>query len=311
VKAVVKSESAPGFQVREVPRPAAGPGEVLLRVETASVCGTDIHLYDWNPWAASRVRPPRVMGHEMCGIVESVGENVAVATGTRVAVESHIVCGRCSECLRGDAHVCANTRILGVDIDGVFASHVVVPEANLWPVDAVAVLGCGPIGCAAVAVARLQGAARVIAADLNPYRLELAQQLGAQALVRAGDSLEDDLRRAAGGDIDCVLEMSGAEPAVLAAIRAVRPGGWVSLLGLGDGRVSLDLSTDVVMRGITLHGIVGRRLPQDWQLTIDYLTRGQIDASVLLTHRFALDEIEEAIALMKSGRCGKVALLPG
>src|SRR5205807_6889914 len=198
----------PGFTLAEVDEPSAGHGEVLLRVAAASVCGTDVHLYDWNAWAAQRVHPPRVVGHEVCGEVIAHGAGVrAPDIGTRVAVESHIVCGHCAECRRGDFHVCENTRILGVDVDGAFASQVVVPAVNVWPVgteiapevaaamepfgnavhacsygdlDArtVVVFGCGPIGCAAIAVARAQGAARVIGVDRNQYRLALAERMG-------------------------------------------------------------------------------------------------------------------------------------
>src|SRR5579859_854990 len=232
MQAVLKATPAAGFVVGEVAEPAPGAGEVLLRVAAASVCGTDVHLYDWDAWAQSRVTPPRVVGHEFCGEVVGWGDGVrSPALGTRVAVESHIVCGHCEECRRGDFHVCENTRILGVDVDGAFAVHAVVPAANVWPVgptvDAtiaaamepfgnavhacsygeldgrtVVVYGCGPIGCAAIAVARVQGAARVIAVDRNDYRLELAERMGASALVRAGaDPVDRAVLDAAGGDI--------------------------------------------------------------------------------------------------------------
>jgi threonine 3-dehydrogenase len=341
VQAVLKETPAPGFALREIEQPHPGAGEVLLRVAATSVCGTDVHLYDWNPWAAGRVHPPRVVGHEVCGEVVAHGGGVhAPAPGTRVAVESHIVCGHCPECRRGDFHVCENTRILGVDVDGAFAAEVVVPAANVWPVGSsiaaevaaamepfgnavhacsygdldartVAVFGCGPIGCAAVAVARAQGASRVIAVDRNPYRLELAERMGAHALVRAGDEPVDGaVQRAAGGYVDCALEMSGAAPAVVSATRVVRPGGWISLLGIGDAPVTVDLSNDVVMKGLTLHGVVGRRIPATWERTTAYVREGIVDVAALITHRFALDEFDAAIELMKSGQCGKVTLTP-
>lgn len=341
MKAVLKATPAPGFALQEVDEPQPGPGDVLLRVAAASVCGTDVHLYDWNAWAAHRVHPPRVMGHEMCGEVIAFGSGVhGPEIGTRVAVESHIVDGYCPECRRGDFHVCENTRILGVDVDGAFASKVVVPAVNVWPVgtgiapevaaamepfgnavhacsygdlDArtVVVFGCGPIGCAAIAVARAQGAARVVGIDRNPYRLELAERMGAHAVILASDSpVEDTVRRAIGGYADCALEMSGAASAVVAATRVVRPGGWISLLGIGDTPVTLDLSNDVVMKGLTLHGVVGRRVPATWERTTAYVREQVVDVGALITHRFALNEIDGAIELMKSGNCGKVALTP-
>jgi threonine 3-dehydrogenase len=342
VQAVLKESAAPGFALRDVADPEPGAGEVLLRVAATSVCGTDLHLYDWNPWAAGRVHPPRVVGHEVCGEVVAHGSGVhAPLQGTRVAVESHIVCGHCPECRRGDFHVCENTRILGVDVDGAFAGEVVVPVANVWPVgtsispevaaamepfgnavhacsygelDArtVVVFGCGPIGCAAVAVARAQGAACVIGVDRNPYRLELAQRMGAHTVIRAGDDPVDDaILRAAGGYADCALEMSGAASAVVTATRVVRPGGWISLLGIGDAPVELDLWNDVVMKGLTLHGVVGRRIPATWERTTAYVREEVVDVAALITHRFALHEIDAAIELMKSGNCGKVTLTPG
>ena len=312
---------------------------MLLRVAAASVCGSDVHLYDWNPWAAARVHPPRVMGHEICGEVVATGAGVDVAHGARVATESHLVCGHCPACRRGESHVCPNTRILGVDVDGGFTDFLVVPQENVIPVGddipasvasalepvgnavhacsygdlrgrRVVVFGCGPIGCAAVAIARAEGA-DVVAVDRNAYRLELAERMGAQHLVVAGDDVEDAVRRGAGGDVDCALEMSGASAAVVAATRVVRPGGWISLLGIGDAPATLDLSNDVVMKGISLHGVVGRRVPQTWEQTLAYVRSGAVDVAALVTHHMAISDIEEAIALMKSGQCGKISLRPG
>ncbi len=340
VQAVIKPTPAPGFALADVPEPVPGDGELLLRVTAASVCGTDVHLYDWNPWAAGRVHPPRVIGHEICGEVVARGPRTHFP-GRRVAVESHIVCGHCPSCRRGDFHVCTNTRILGVDVDGGFTELVVVPEANVFAVDddtpsevaaalepfgnavhacsygelegrTVAVFGCGPIGCAAIAIARADGAASVIAIDRNRYRLELAERMGAAHLVIADDDVEASVRGApAGAEIDCALEMSGAPGAVVAATRLVRPGGWISLLGIGDEPTTFDLSNDVVMKGLSLHGVVGRRIPQTWAKTIEYVRSGAIDAAAVITHHYAMSEIERVIELIKSGQCGKVSLHPG
>jgi threonine 3-dehydrogenase len=342
MRAVVKTAPRPGLSLQEVPEPEPRPGEVLLRVVAASICGSDVHLYDWNPWASARVHLPRVMGHEICGEVEALGEGVdgRLRVGDRVAVESHIVCHRCPACLRGDFHICERTRILGFDTDGGFAGRVAVPAENAWPVgdrvapevaaamepfgnavhacsygelrDAtVAVFGLGPIGCAAVAVARARGARRIVAVEPNPYRLELAGRMGADALVATGEGgAEEAVRRAAGGEVDCALEMSGAPAAVVVATRVVRSGGWISLLGIGDAPTSIDLSQDVVMRGLTIRGVVGRRLFATWEETSRYLSDGAIDAGALITHRFPMVDVEEAIHLIKTGRCGKVCLMP-
>ncbi len=341
MQAVIKPTAAPGFALADVPEPEPGEGELLLRVEAASVCGSDVHLYDWNPWAAGRVHPPRIIGHEICGVVVGRGPGTVAQDGRRVAVESHIVCGHCSSCVRGDFHVCANTRILGVDVDGGFASLVAVPSANCHTVDdetssevaaalepfgnavhacsygelagqTVVVFGCGPIGCAAIAVARARGATRVIAVDRNRYRLDLAERMGAAALVMADADVERHVRAAAAGvEIDCALEMSGASSAVVSAFRLVRAGGWISLLGIGDEPATIDLSDDVVMKGLSIHGVVGRRIPQTWDATMEYVRTGAIDAGALITHHYAMSEIEGAIELIKSGQCGKVSLHPG
>ena len=351
MQAVLKQTAAAGFVIADTAPPSPGPGEVLLRVAAASVCGTDVHLYDWNPWAQSRVAPPRIVGHEMGGEVIALGPDVPadvaarLTPGTRVAVESHLVCGSCDECRLGLFHVCANTRILGVDVDGVFRAEVAMPVRNAWPVPdglsaeqaammepfgnavhacsrqplagaVVVVFGAGPIGCAAVAICKAEQAARVIAVDRQPYRLELAERMGADAVVRVtpegtAETLDREVLRAAGAPISCVLEMSGAPSAVAAATRLVRPGGWISLLGLGDGDTTIDLNRDVVMKGVTMYGIVGRELPTTWERTFGYLTGpAAIDSATLLTHRFGLSEVDGAIELIKSGRCGKVALIP-
>jgi threonine 3-dehydrogenase len=340
VKAVVKPSPGPGFALTTVPDPTPAAGEVVLRVEAASICGTDVHLYEWNAWAASRVHPPRVMGHEMCGEVVAQGTGAdSVRLGSRVAVETHLVCGHCTECRRGDFHVCANTRILGVDVDGAFAQYVAIPAHNTWPVapglppelgalmepfgnaahacsygrlrsQSVAVFGCGPIGCMCVGIARAEGASRIVAVDRNPYRLELALAMGADAVVDAAEG-DEAILAAAGGPLDCALEMSGAPSAVASATHLVRPGGWISLLGIGDAPATLDLSRDVVMKGLTLYGVTGRRMFSTWEQTSAYLSDQRIDVSPLLTHRMPLADVDKAIELMRTGRCGKVVLQPG
>jgi threonine 3-dehydrogenase len=338
MRAVIKEAPGPGFALGTVPDPVPAPGEVVLRVEAASICGTDVHLYEWNPWAAGRVRPPRVMGHEMCGEVVAQGDGATTRLGSRVAVETHLVCGHCPECRRGDFHVCANTRILGVDVDGVFAEYVSVPAHNTWPLasgltpelgalmepfgnavhacsygrlrsQVVAVFGCGPIGCMCVGIAKAEGAAKVIAVDRNPYRLDLAMQMGADVAVDAADG-DEAILSAGGGPLDCALEMSGAPAAVATATRVTRPGGWISLLGIGDAPATLDLSRDVVMKGLTLYGVTGRRMFSTWEQTSAYLAGGRIDVSPILTHRLPLAGIDQAIALMRTGRSGKVVLDP-
>ena len=343
MKAVIKSAPGPGFTEVDVPVPEPGPSDVRIRVEAASICGTDIHLYDWNPWAAGRVVPPRIMGHEICGIIDAVGSSVTDRTaGTRVAVESHIVCRTCPECLRGEFHVCRNTSILGVDRDGGFAEYISVPAVNTWPLwdgcdpavgaamepvgnavhatavatlagATVVVMGAGPIGSACCAIARSKGASCTVVIDRSPFRVALARTMGADigCVLEPGASMMEVLSKALGGrEVDGVLEMSGAAEAIQTAVRIVRPGGWVSMLGLGDAPVAVDFSTDVVMRGLTLYGIVGRELFATWEETTRLIQTGAITMDALITDRlpFTGAAIDEAVRHLKQGTSGKIVL---
>lgn len=342
MRAVVKTRSGPGAAWETVPEPEPQAGEALLQVVAAGICGTDLHILDWNPWAAKRVHPPRVLGHEMAGLVLAVGDGaVTPRVGDLVGVESHLVDLTCPQCLRGDFHVCENTRILGVDVDGVFAERVVVPARNCRVAPAgldpavvafqepmgnavhaaaqgnlegqmVVVTGSGPIGCAAVGIAKAEGARRVVAVDRVPARLAIAEKMGADALLdtTAITDLESALRAACGDEADVVLEMSGHPGLIQASLATLRPGGWMSLLGLGDGSMPLDLSTQVVMRGITLFGVTGRRQFETWDQTSEFLSSGRVDVSPILTHRVSLLNFQRAAELAESGEVGKVVLYP-
>ncbi|MGC8461570.1 MAG: alcohol dehydrogenase catalytic domain-containing protein [Candidatus Dormibacteria bacterium] len=343
MKAVIKSSPGPGFTEVDVPIPVPGTSDVRIRVEAASICGTDIHLYDWNPWAAGRVVPPRIMGHEICGVIDAIGSGVTDRSiGMRVAVESHIVCRTCPECLRGEFHVCRNTSILGVDRDGGFADYIVVPAVNTWPLwngcdpavgaamepvgnavhatsiadlsgSTVVVMGAGPIGCACCAIARAKGASFIVAIDRSPFRASLAKTMGADVgcTLEAGTSMEKQLSQVLGErEVDGVLEMSGAVEAIQTAVHLVRPGGWISMLGLGDSPVEVDFSTDVVMRGLTLYGIVGRELFATWEETTRLIRTGAISMDSLITDRlpFTGAAIDEAVRKLKKGTSGKIVL---
>jgi threonine 3-dehydrogenase len=342
LQAVVKLSPGPGAAWATAPERQPLEGEALLQLVVAGICGTDLHILKWNAWAAARVHPPRILGHEMAGLVLAVGEGVqSPHVGDLVGVESHLVDLTCPQCRRGDYQVCENTRILGVDVDGVFAERVIVPARNcrvappsLDPAvvafqepmgnavhaaaqgdlqgQVVMVTGCGPIGCAAVGIARAEGARRVVAVDRVPARLQIAEKMGADALVDTS-SLPDlvrGLRAACRGEADVVLEMSGHPLLIQGALATIRPGGWISLLGLGDGDLTLDVSTEVVMRGITLFGVTGRRQFETWDQTSAYLSSGRVDVSPILTHRVALSDFQLAADLAGSGEVGKVVLYP-
>lgn len=340
MKAIVKTAPGEGAELRDVSLPRAPHEGVLVKVRSVSLCGTDLHVYGWDAWAQGRIRPPVVMGHEWAGEVVEVGPGVtSLKAGDYVSGESHRICGHCRQCRTGQGHVCRNTRIFGVDTDGCFAEYFAVPEASVLKNDpriapgiacmqdplgnavhaalqgeivgrTVAVLGCGPIGLFAVAVCRAAGAAAVWASDPSPYRLQLACNLGADRVVRVPD--EDILSvadEATGGEgVDVVLEMSGAPAAIRQALRLARPGGRVSLMGIPSRPVELDLAEDVIFKGLTLHGVVGRRLYETWYTMQSLLASGRLDVTPIRTHVLPFDEFARGFELMRSGQCGKVVL---
>jgi threonine 3-dehydrogenase len=342
MRAVVKPGPGPGLEMRDVPTPRPGRGEVLLQVKAASICGTDLHIRNWDRWAADHVTTPLVVGHETCGVVVAHGEGVTEPPlGTLASVESHVVCGQCGLCRTGKGHLCPNTRILGVHRDGVFAEFVAVPAVNCWPDPPdmpysiaslqenfgnavhtasspvvagrkVLVTGCGPVGVMGIAAARALGARSVFASDVSEYRLRLATAMGAEAVfnpVRV-DLVEAILALTDGEGVDVLLEMSGVAEAADQGFRLLRPGGEAALLGLFSRPVSFDFDNRVIFKGATVHGIVGRRLWATWYQMRAMLRSQAVDLSPVVTHRLALDDYPAAFDLMASGACGKVVMFP-
>ena len=339
---MLKAQPGVGVKIAEVPEPVAGDREILVRVEATSICGSDLAIYEWRDWVAERMQTPRIIGHEFCGTVEAVGSQVeTIDVGAFIAAETHIVDGTCHQCLIGEKHVCDNVKILGFDRDGCFAEYITIPAENAWVTDrsmpvevasiqepfgnavhsttrgplkdqVVLVTGCGPIGLFCIGIAKADGARRVIATDINAYRLGLAHKMGADALLdtNSGDAVEA-IRDAAAAPIDVVLEMSGNAAAITQGLRALRPGGWISLLGLPVHPMSLDLNALVIQKGVTVHGIFGRRIWDTWEHTRRYLETGLVDVSPLITHRIGLDDVEEAMKLLEHGESGKVVMFPG
>ena len=337
--AIVKTTAGPGAQICDVPVPEISrPDQIKVCVKATSICGTDFHIYSWDRWSAGRVKPPRIMGHEFAGEIVAVGDQVDhLHVGDYVSGESHWVCGHCQQCLMNDRHVCANTRILGVDVDGCFAPYVVVPSASAWKNDpsvppefaciqdplgnavhatlagevigrTVAVLGCGPIGMFAVAVARAAGASTIYATDTRDYRLDLATKLGADVVVNV---TEVDVEKVImdlthGHGVDVVLEMSGAATAIRQAMRMCRRGGRVSLMGIPVQPVELDMAEDMIFKGLTVHCIVGRRLYETWDTMRSLLASGKLNIAPAITHRLPFDQFELGMELMRDGACGKV-----
>ncbi|MBE3574357.1 MAG: L-threonine 3-dehydrogenase [Firmicutes bacterium] len=339
--AIRKKAAAPGAELSQVPTPAPGPGEVLIRIKVAAICGTDVHIYRWDPWAQQHIRPPMTFGHEFCGEVVAVGPMVkGVAVGDFVTAEGHITCGVCHACRTGDGHICENVQIIGVDRDGAFAEYLVMPARNIWHLDprmplevaaihdplgnavhtafateltskTVNVIGCGPIGLAAVAIARWAGAARVFAVEPMPYRQELARRMGAHVVIDPGreDPVARILGETEGLGTDVMLEMSGQPQAIRQGFAALRKGGFAALLGIPAAPMELDLAEAVIFKGARVQGISGRRMWDTWY-RLQGLIRGGLDFRPLVTHRFTFQQLDQAFELMASGNSGKILLFP-
>jgi threonine 3-dehydrogenase len=341
--AILKKEAKPGAILDEVSEPVPIKNQVLVEVKATSICGTDIHIFDYNSWARSRVRLPLVMGHEFAGEVVEVGREVdSLQVGDSVSGETHIPCMHCEQCRLGEFHICENLRLRGVDVDGCFAKYVALDEFTAWrneksiPYDvasaqeplgnaihavfegggvegkSVAIFGCGPIGIASVGVCRASGAEKVFAVDISPYRLKLAKGFGADETInpRELDPVREILSGTSGRGVDLFLEMAGVQDTVTWGLKVLKRGGRASFLGLQDSPVTVDLSGEVITKGVTLRGIFGRRMFSTWMTVSSYLKSGKIDLGRLITHRFPLREFREAFDLMKSGQSGKVVMHP-
>ena len=336
MRALVKESAGPGFKLKDIPEPTIRDDEVLIRVRRAGVCGTDVHIYEWDDWAKGRCKPPFVVGHEFAGDVVRVGALVAnVREGDRVTAEGHIVDGMCLLCRTGNAHVCPFTKIIGVDRDGCFADYIAMPATNVWHLDdnisydvggihapmgnafhtaltadipgaTVLITGCGPIGIFAVGICRAAGASRVIASDVNPRRLELAKQMGAHDVVHPSEAEAVVKRATAGYGVDVVLEMSGVPAAIHQAFALVRVGGKVQMLGIPAKPMEVNFASEVIFKGITIYGVVGRRMYDTWHQMTRFLRSGEFDPTPVITHRFPLECADEAMQVIKSGAAGKV-----
>jgi threonine 3-dehydrogenase len=336
VRALVKRTAGPGLELMDVPKPSIREDEVLIRVRRAGVCGTDVHIYAWDEWARGRVKPPIVVGHEFSGDVHEVGRLVTdVRVGDRVTAEGHIVDGRCMLCRTGNSHVCPYTKIIGVDRDGCFADFIAMPATNVWPLDddvsydvggihdpmgnafhtaltanipgsVVLITGCGPIGLFAVGICKAAGASRVIASDVVDARLALARRMGADDAVKPGD-VERVVRTATDGlGADVVLEMSGVPSAVRQALALARVGGRIQMLGIPARPLEIDFATEVIFRGLTIYGVVGRRMYDTWIQMTRFLRSRRFDPTPVITHRLPLEAVDDAVRLITSGEAGKV-----
>lgn len=340
MKAIAKMRPEPGVEIIEVPEPQVVPGTVKVKLEAASVCGTDLHIYSWDAWSAGRIKPPRIIGHEFCGTVIEVGEGVTDrAVGDFVSSESHIVCGKCRQCLEGQGHVCVNTVILGVDTDGGFADFAVIPAMNARPTSrsippeiasfqdalgnavhtvlagpvkdqTILITGMGPIGLFAIAICRALGAKKIIGTEISPYRIALAEEMGVDVVINpATEDVNARLKQEAAGGVDGTLEMSGHPSSLGLAIEHTRPGGRLSLLGVFPANVQPFDINSLIFKGIDVQAIVGRRIWQTWDQMGELLSSGKLDLAPVITHQMHFTEFQKAMELMKAGKAGKVVLL--
>jgi len=340
--AVMKASAAPGTEIREVKIPAFGRTDVLVKVKVASICGTDLHIYEWDRWAQNRIHPPLIPGHEFCGEVVAFGDEVtSVKEGDFVSAEMHVACGKCVQCRTGEAHICQNVKIIGVDADGAFAEYVVIPESNIWKLDpgipveyasildplgnavhtvlageiaakTVAVTGCGPIGLFSIAVARAVVATTIFAIEVNEHRRRLAKEMKADfALNPATDNINSIVMEQTGGvGVDVVLEMAGHPDAIRTAFDIVRRGGRISLLGLTSKPISLNFSEDIIFKGITIQGINGRRMYQTWYQMTALLKAGKLDLHPVITDRIAMKDFSQGMERLKTGEASKILVYP-
>jgi len=338
MKAVVKAKAEPGLWLEEVSVPEAKGDDVLIRVLKASICGTDVHIYNWDAWAQETIPVPMTIGHEFVGAVDAVGDHVkGFARGDLVVGEGHITCGHCRNCLAGRRHLCPNTQGVGVNRPGAWAEFVAIPQDNCWHADPsiplevlscfdplgnavhtalsfdlvgedVLITGAGPIGCMAVPICKRAGARHVVITDMNPYRLSLARKMGADlALDMRTEKVTDAMQKLAMKEgFDVALEMSGNPKAFADILPNMFRGGKIALLGIMPGSAAIDWTT-VVFSALTLKGIYGREMYETWYKMTAMIQSG-LDISPVITHRFSYKQFKEAIELMKSGNSGKIVL---
>ena len=338
MKALVKKYSKPGLWLDEVPVPEYGPNDVLIKIQKTAICGTDIHIYNWDEWASKSIPVPMVVGHEYVGVVEAFGENVQdVRVGELVSGEGHITCGHCRNCRAGRRHLCPNTLGVGVNRTGCFAEYLVIPVSNIWHCDPniskdvlsifdpfgnavhtalsfdvlgedVLITGAGPIGIMASAICKHAGARYVVITDINPYRLELAKKMGVTKAVDVSkeklSEVVNDLGMMEGFDVG--LEMSGNPSALNDMIDVMFHGGNIALLGILPSDAAVDWNK-IVFNGLTLRGIYGRKMFETWY-KMQVMVQSGLDVSQVITHFFNFSDFEEGFELMKSGNSGKIIL---
>lgn len=342
--AVVKDKPEVGFTyTKKTISTFLQPGEVLIEVHTASFCGTDYHIYEYNNWAKHRLKLPLTVGHEFSGEILKVAPDVTrVKPGDIVSAETHITCGKCEFCLRGEGHICQNTKVIGVDIDGCFARYIKIPAKNCFVNDKnqnslhlsvqeplgnavhtithfpienkdVVVLGCGPIGIMAVDVAKAYNARKVIAIEVNEFRRNLAKEVGADYIIDPiTENVHDKVMEYTNGmGADVIGDFSGNEIAIQTAFKYLKPGGGFAILGIPDHEIKVDVTNDIVFKGANIYGVTGRRIYDTWYQVRSLLESGKLHLDKIITHQMPLNKINEAAEIMGTKNCGKIVLFPG
>ena len=338
MRALVKSKREPGLWMEDVPKPAVGPNDVLIKVRKTGICGTDVHIYNWDEWSQKNVTVPLTIGHEFMGEVAEVGTEVTgFKAGERVSGEGHITCGHCRNCRAGKRHLCRNTVGLGVRMNGCFAEYVSIPAFNVFRLPAeipdeiasffdplgnavhtalsfdltgedVLITGAGPIGIMAAAICRHAGARHVVVTDVNDYRLGLASKLGATKVVNVSNTSLEETMKSIGmtEGFDVGLEMSGNGSAFKQMFKTMNHGGRVAILGIPVGEIAIDWS-QVIFKGLVLKGIYGREMFETWYKMTAMLQSG-LEVTAAVTHRFAASEYQAGFEVMRTGQSGKVVL---
>lgn len=343
MRAIVKENSNKGAVLKEIPMPVLGENDVLIKVLATAICGTDLHIYNWNSWAQNAgINLPTVLGHECSAEVVEVGSKVkTLEVGDYVACETHIPCGQCYQCKNGQQHICANLVIFGVHTDGCFSEYSKIPEkcavkipksinpsvgAVLEPLGTavractevqvsgknIAVIGCGPIGLMAVNVAKAFGATNIFAVDINNLRLDIAKELGATQVINSSevDCVKQMLELTNGVGVDAFIDASGNTNAILNAFKSLRKGGKVALIGLPSKPLEIDLGSQVIFKEATIIGIHGRRMYETWTTMSNLLDKGLLNIDPIITHKLKLEEFENGFDILEKGYGGKVILIP-
>lgn len=344
MRAIAKTQAKPGLEIISAPKPQIARDQVLIQVKASSICGSDVHLYQWDEWAQQNVKPPQIIGHECAGEVVAIGPEVEhIKIGDRVAVEDHVPCQKCARCRNGEMHICTNLKNIGFNLDGGFAEYIVVPEIcciklhegiswKIAPVleplgnsvyavsesqvtgKSVVIYGDGPTGLFAAAVARQYGAKKIFAVGLSPYRLQIMKQLGPDFVLNAKEHPVAEIVRqeTEGEGADIVLEMSGAPAAIQEGFRVLRNGGTFTAFGIPKAPLEIDFSKNIILKGIKVLGIHGRKMFETWTRTLALFENPHFNISPVITHELPLEKANEAMELLtsKTIEAGKILLIP-